>query len=408
MRLLLAVLTCLWSSALCAMPLATAESHRVTAGETVAIVLPLDSGLKAWTLVRSDPAVVEVRAQEVTGQTFRLTVAGVASGEAQLVLRLAFTVPPESVLEERTVRIRVTGGVPAVRAMPDTTEVPADDASDTALARLRQLLRERYGMSGSATETAAAGAAPAAVVAAPVATVETAPAAARPQPPRAVRRPRYVTAAHAAGGEPRRARLTTVDGWLRIAEELFRARFYDCAQAEYERALAFDLPAEPAARARSGLAECRYRLGNRADAITRYREVVEQYAGTVWQPRARLRLGQLQMEEENYPEAIKEFLYLRAEAPGSMLARDGSFHLAQSYAQLLRHDEALAEYERAATVETRADQRARIWYELARLYDYVPVLRDYYRALEYYRRVTTGEYATAATARAHVIREEYL
>lgn len=407
MRLLLAALACLWSSAAGAVPLATAESHRVSAGDTIAIVLPLDSGLKAWTLVRSDPAIVEVRAQEVTGQTFRLTVAGVASGEAQLVLRLAFAVPPESVLEERTVRIRVTGGLPAVRDVPDTTAAAADDAPDTALARLRQLLRERYGISGSAAETTPA-AAPAAAAVAPAVAAETAPAGPRPQPPRAARRPRYVSAAGAAGGEPRRERLTTVEGWLRIAEELFRAQFYDRAQAEYERALAFDLPAEPAARARSGLAECRYRQGNRTDAITRYREVVEQYAGTLWQPRARLRLGQLQMEEENYPEAIKEFLYLRAEAPGSMLARDGSFHLAQSYGKLLRHDEALAEYERAAAVETRADQRARIWYELARLYDYVPVLRDYYRALEYYRRVTTGEYATAATARAHVIREEYL
>ena len=114
------------------------------------------------------------------------------------------------------------------------------------------------------------------------------------------------------------------------------------------------------------------------------------------------------MENDNYPEAVREFMCLRAEAGGSLLAHEAHYHLAQCYARLLRFDDALREFESAARADGRAEWQARNWFEIAKIYDFVPALRDYYRALEYYRRVTVGEHQTAAADRAKFIAGEYL
>lgn len=396
-----------------AVPLEVTESRSLRTGELLVIVLPLDSALKEWRLVSGDPALLEVREQAKTPYTFTLTVAGLAPGEARLVLQQAFLVPPETVLERRIVRLRVTGlPLPAAAA---SRAAAAEPGADTRLTTLFNLLQSRHGDSAAAMppaggSTAAAAPVPEANTAPPLSTAV--PVARPAAAPVRVRRPPptvWVTVpGEQVDGQPRRERLTTVLEWLTIADELFREDFPARAQTEFERALPFVLPDEVAARVRCGLAECRYRAGDRPGAIERFREVVTSYAGTSLRNHARLRLGQLLMESDDYQEAVKEFMYLREQAGGTLTGREGQFNLAQCYARLLRYEDALAEFERAAREDGRAEWRARSWFEIAKIYDFVPALRDYYRALDYYRRVNGGEHQTDAMARARFIEQEYL
>jgi len=367
-------------------PIVGHQQLTLDVGQELTLDLPLISALQIWKIINIDREILEIRSQLVEPDRYRLVVAGRTPGRGDLRLQLTYSVPTFAVLEDRTYAITVAGAVPPQPATPLADDTESIDTAPTPVAVTVPVLVPRP---------------------VPVETTEEEPVRVLPQ--RVERQPVYVIAlGETADGWPRVEKLDVIKEWLAVADELRETQFYERALAEYAQAKKFQLPPEVAARLLMGEVECYRNLGEREEALDRLREVVSEYPETEYYPGARLLTGRLLMAERKYPEAIREFFYLSEEFGNSAVAREGRYYLGGSYFEMKRFTDALSEYIHLLPKENRPEWRSAVAYEIAKIYDYIPELRDYYKAIEYYRRVDSGEFRHDARERVKHIRDEYL